>query len=151
MKISQSTSWQLIRKRCVITNIFKWKLPAQLFGCLISTNTESSLWPDTPVFAIGKSSVRAASTQSFTPWQQATIEGDHKPQSFYYCLFAPHIHGCCSSHTSRSWWVAHSTQRQPNNIPSFLQRIAPIARFFLWRLHLTRPSHSSHSTILLRL
>ena len=29
---------------------------------------------------------------------------------------------CCSSRTSRSWWIAHSTQRQPrgcNNIPSF--------------------------------
>jgi len=31
----------------------------------------------------------------------------------YYCLFAPHINRCCSSHTSQSWWIAHSTQRQP--------------------------------------
>jgi len=28
--------------------------------------------------------------------------------SFYFCLFAQH--GCCPSHTSRSWWIAHSTQ-----------------------------------------
>jgi len=36
-----------------------------------------------------------------------------------------------SSCTSRSWWIAYSTQRQPrgcNNIPSFSQRTAPIAR-----------------------
>jgi len=36
---------------------------------------------------------------------------DHVPQSLYYCLFAPHIYGCCSSCTCRSWWIAHSTQR----------------------------------------
>ena len=38
---------------------------------------------------------------------------------------------CCSSRTSRSWWITHSTQhhrRGCNNIPSFLQRTAPIAR-----------------------
>ena len=38
---------------------------------------------------------------------------------------------CCSSRTSRSWWITHSTQRHRrgcNNIPSFLQRTAPIAR-----------------------
>jgi len=38
---------------------------------------------------------------------------------------------CCSLHTSRLWWIIHSTQchrRGCNNIPSFLQRTAPIAR-----------------------
>jgi len=37
----------------------------------------------------------------------------------YHCLFTPRIYGCCSSRTSRSWWIAHSTQCQPrgcNNI-----------------------------------
>ena len=38
---------------------------------------------------------------------------------------------CCSSRTSRSWWITQSTQhhrRGCNNIPSFLQRTAPVAR-----------------------
>ena len=38
---------------------------------------------------------------------------------------------CCSSRTSRSWWITQSTQhhrRGCNNIPSFLQRAAPITR-----------------------
>ena len=34
------------------------------------------------------------------------------PRSLYYCLFASHIYGCCSSRTFRSWWTAHSAQRQ---------------------------------------
>ena len=49
-------------------------------------------------------------------------------------LMVPHIYVCCSSHTSHSWWVARSTQRQLrgyNNIHSFLQRTAPIARLFV--------------------
>jgi len=29
--------------------------------------------------------------------------------SSYFCLFTSH--GCCSSCTSRSWWIAHSPQR----------------------------------------
>ena len=38
---------------------------------------------------------------------------------------------CCSSCTPRSWWITQSTQhhrRDCNNIPSFLQQTAPIAR-----------------------
>ena len=41
------------------------------------------------------------------------------------------IFWCYSSRTSRSWWITQSTQhhrRGCNNIPSFLQRISPIAR-----------------------
>ena len=57
----------------------------------------------------------------------------HMPWSLCYCLFAPHISyvWCCSSRTSRSWWITQSTQHYRkgcNNIPSFLQRTAPIAR-----------------------
>ena len=37
---------------------------------------------------------------------------DSTLQSLYYCLFAPRICGCCSSRTSRSWWITRSTQRQ---------------------------------------
>jgi len=36
----------------------------------------------------------------------------HAPQSLYYCLFVPHIYGCCSSRTSRSCWISRSTQQQ---------------------------------------
>jgi len=45
----------------------------------------------------------------------ASNNRDHTPSSPYYCLFVPHIYGCCPSCTSRSWWIAHSTQRQPRD------------------------------------
>ena len=41
-----------------------------------------------------------------------TIIRDCTPRSLYYCLFVPHIYGCFSSRTSRSWWITHSTQHQ---------------------------------------
>jgi len=47
---------------------------------------------------------RAASAQTFTLWHQATIKIPRRAK-FYFCLFA--THGCCSSRTSRSWWIAH--------------------------------------------
>jgi len=75
------------------------------------------------IVAIGKA--RAACAQSFTPWQQATIEFTRRdrsprtlvikfnrshvsirrastPRSLYYCLFAPHVYII----------VLQSTQRQ---------------------------------------
>ena len=87
--------------------------------------------------------------------EAASNNRDHAPRSLYYCLIAPHIYQCCSSSTctALSSWNAHSTKRQRrgcNNIPSFLQRTALIARSFLWRLNLARPPHLGHSTILLR-
>jgi len=42
----------------------------------------------------------------------ASNNRDHLTRSLCYCLFAPHICGCCSPHTSRSWWIVHSTQCQ---------------------------------------
>ena len=60
----------------------------------------------------------------------ASNNRDHALRSLYYCLFAPLIYGCCFKCTFHSWWTAHSAQRQRrgcNNIPSFLQRTAPIA------------------------
>jgi len=63
----------------------------------------------------------------------ASSNKDHAQQSHYYCLFAPHIYGCCSSCISRSWWIAHLTQRNwrgCNNILSFLQWTALIACSF---------------------
>jgi len=62
----------------------------------------------------------------------ASNNRDHALQSFFYCLFAPHI-CCCSSRTSRSWWTTHLTQRQEsgcNSIPSFSQRTEPITHSF---------------------
>ena len=73
---------------------------------------------------------RAAYAQSFALWQQATIEFTCHDHSVIVC--SRHIYvWCCSSRTSRSWWITQSTQhhwRGCNNIPSFLQRTAPIAR-----------------------
>ena len=60
---------------------------------------------------------------------------------------------CCSSRTSRSWWIAHSTQRQRSgcsNIPPFNNEPTDCT-FFLWRFHTARPPHPGRSTILLRL
>ena len=37
---------------------------------------------------------------------------DYPTRSLSYCLFVPNIYGCYSSRTSRSRWIAHSTQRQ---------------------------------------
>ena len=42
----------------------------------------------------------------------ASSNRDHAAQSFYYCLFAPHVYAYCSSRISRSWWIAHSMQRE---------------------------------------
>ena len=42
----------------------------------------------------------------------ASNNRDHTPRSLYCCLFTPHIYRCCSSPTFRSWWTAHSAQRQ---------------------------------------
>ena len=42
----------------------------------------------------------------------ASNNRDHTPWSFNDGLFSPQKYGCCSSRTSRSWWIAHSTQRQ---------------------------------------
>ena len=61
---------------------------------------------------------------------------------------------CCSLRTSRSLWITHSTQRQRrgcNNIPSFLQRTAPIARSFCEGSTWHELPHPGHSTMLLRL
>ena len=41
----------------------------------------------------------------------ASNDRDHALQSLHYCLFVPLIYGYYSSRTSRSWWIARSTQR----------------------------------------
>ena len=76
-----------------------------------------------------RSEIRAACVQSFTPWQQATQEFTCHDNSIIAC--SHHIYvWCCSSRTSRSWWITQSSQhhrRGCNNIPSFLQQTTPIA------------------------
>ena len=52
----------------------------------------------------------AAYAQSFALWQQATID-----ITLLLLVHATDIY-CCSSRTSRSWWVTHSTQRQPERL-----------------------------------
>jgi len=75
-----------------------------------------------------------ASAQSFALWQQATIEftcHDHSPRTLVITCNRSHVNigrtstprslsllvhatyiYCCSSRTSRSWWITQSTQRQ---------------------------------------
>jgi len=50
----------------------------------------------------------AASAQSFTLWQQATMEITRRDHSIIAC-FVPQKYGCWSSCTSCSWWITHST------------------------------------------
>ena len=54
---------------------------------------------------------QAASAQCFTLWQQATIDITQRDH-LLLLVRATYIYGCSSSRTSRSWWIAHSTQRQ---------------------------------------
>jgi len=87
---------------------------------------------------------RAACAQDFALWQQATIEFTWHDHSIIAC--SRHIYvWCCSSGTSRSWWIRHLTQhhrRGCNNIPSFSQRTArfcvkadPGTTFTYWSQH----------------
>jgi len=67
--------------------------------------------------------VATSNNRDHTPWSlfayaivtlnrsQVSTGRDSTPQALCYCLFAPQ-YGCYSSCTSRSWWIAHSTQRQ---------------------------------------
>ena len=74
----------------------------------------------------------AACAQSFALLKKATIEFTCRDHSLVAC--SCHIYCIyCSSHTFRLWWTTHSAQCQRrgcNNIPSFLQRTAPIACSF---------------------
>jgi len=78
-----------------------------LSSCFFWQNSINSDIATFETVAIGKA--RAASAQSFALWHHATVETMRRNLS-YYCLFAPRIYICCSSHTPRSWWITHSTQ-----------------------------------------
>jgi len=66
--------------------------------------------------------------QLFTSF--TSIIRDQSPRSLYYCLFVPHIYGCYSSCTSHSWWIAHSTQRQPRGCNTTMGPVMLINRKF---------------------
>ena len=95
-----------------------------------------------------RSEIRAAYAQSFTPWQQATIEFTCHDNFIIAC--SRHIYdSCCSSHTSRSWWITQSTQhhcRGCNNIPPFYNEPHRSHVVFVKSAHLARPftSWSQH-------
>ena len=64
----------------------------------------------------------------------ASNNRDHEPQSLLLLLVHATYIYCCSSRTSRSWWITRLTQRHPRGctiIPSFLQRSASIAHSFV--------------------
>ena len=83
--------------------------------------------------------VKSAPGMTFTSWSQhhfvrsespsgmcaklhtvaARNNRDHPMKSISYCLFAPRIYGCWSSHISCSWWITHSMQRQLRGCNSF--------------------------------
>ena len=52
---------------------------------------------------------RAACAQSFALWQQATMEFTCHDHSIIACSRHMYV-SCCSSRTSRSWWITQSTQ-----------------------------------------
>ena len=80
----------------------------------------------------------------------ASNNRDHASRSFYYCLFAPHIYGRYASCTSRSWWIAHSTQRQPRGCNKVIQIGMPISgSFFFSEKTQTRPQVASGGPALL--
>ena len=66
---------------------------------------------------------RAASAQSFALWQEATIEFTYHDHSIIAC--SRHIYlWCCSSRTSRSWWITHLTQHHRRRCNT-AQNVAP--------------------------
>ena len=93
----------------------------------------------------------AAYAQSFALWQQATVEFTCHDHSIIACsrhlmygvvLHAHSVRG--ESHIQRN-----TTGEVATTFPPFYNE-PHRSHFFLWRLHLARPSHPGHSTILSR-
>jgi len=87
---------------------------------------------------------------SFALWQQAATEITRRDHSC--CLFAP----CIYIVVLRAHPVRGESHNQRNASGEVATTSLPFCNephdptFFLWRLHLARPSHPGHSTILLR-
>jgi len=72
------------------------------------------------IVAIGK--VRPACEQSLALCQQATTGFMRPNHSIIACSRHVYIY-CCSSHTSRSWWITSSTQRQRRSCNSIFRNV----------------------------
>jgi len=92
--------------------------------------------------------VKSAPGTTFTSWSQHHLSGkcaklhtvagsnnrDHLTRSLYYCLFVPHLYGCCSSRASHSWWITHSTERQPRGCNTICISFWVIPLSWSWQL-----------------
>ena len=101
---------------------------------------------------------RAACTQSFALWQQATIEFTRRDHSIIACsghiwvLFFAHI-PFMVNHTFNAMPTERlqPTLLQMQQHPLLFTTNRTDCTYFLWNLHLARPSHPDNSIILLRL
>jgi len=94
---------------------------------------------------------RAASAQSFTLWQQAIMEITRRDHSlllvraaYIWVLFVARIPFV----VNRTFNATLTERLQQHPLLFTMNHTA--RTFFSWRLHLARPSHSGHSTIILR-
>ena len=91
-----------------VTTIFCWTVvKLRQCGSGIRDNAPLTTWPCHSYCCDRKS--RAACAQSFALWQQATIEFTCRDHSIIACSRHAYL-WCCSSRTSRSWWITHLTQ-----------------------------------------
>ena len=132
MKIKLSVDWfEWIQNTVVYLMVLRSEIPSGM--CAKLRTVAASNNRDHPTRSLSSSPL--ASTINCSPGSQALLEVIHQDHSIGISLLllvrATYIY-FCSSRTSRSWWITQSTQhhrRGCNNIPSFLQRTTPIARF----------------------
>ena len=83
-----------------------------LFMKAASGMTLTSSWSQHHFVAFGKSKRQMRKASHYGSKQQQRLS----PDEITHCLFTPHTSRpifCYYSRTSLSWWIAHSTQRQP--------------------------------------
>ena len=91
-------------------SFLQWIAPIVLSFCESFTQQDLHILVTAPFCYNRKENPRGMCTKHRT--MAASNIRVHLMRSLYHCLFAPHIYGCCSSCTLRSWWTAHSVQRQ---------------------------------------
>ena len=94
-----------------------WKIVKWIHGILMARRLQNDKIPKSVVISLRWESPSGKWAKLHTVAANKNIK--HPARSLYYRLFAPHIYGCYSSRTSRSWQIAYSTQRQArgcNNI-----------------------------------
>ena len=92
-------------KRNGIASFLQWTAPIARFFVKFAPGTTFTSWSKHHLFWLERLSSKSARLHTVA----ASNNKDPTSCSFCFCLFA--THGCCSSHTSRSWWIAHSPQR----------------------------------------